>query len=118
MIEFGVTVAEIVQIVVLGGGVGQVDRGIEQAGGLLVGFGQDAAGGVEDAALTAVVEALFVADVVAVEGLDAVFHGAGAHIDEVIVFVGGHVGGAHADHLGTVQGQGAGRFGELAVIAD
>ena len=32
MIEFGVTVAEIVQIVVLGGGVGQVDRGIEQAG--------------------------------------------------------------------------------------
>ena len=73
---------------------------------------------VEDAALSAVMEAFFVADVVAVEGIDAVFHGAGAHIDEVIVFVGGHVGGAHADHLGTVQGQGAGRFGELAVIAD
>ena len=109
---------EVVEKIVGGGGVLHIYEGIE--GGLLLGAGlrQNAPGGVEGSALAAVVEPLFISDIVAVEGIRAVLHGPGPHVQEVVVLIGAHVGRTHADQLGAIQSQRPGSLGELPVIAD
>ena len=69
MVHLGLAVAEVVEEVVLGGGVRQVDVGQEQGLAPGVGLGQNLPSGVEGPALAAVVEPLFRAYIVAVEGV-------------------------------------------------
>lgn len=62
---------------------GEVHGDIQHGLLLVAGLRQGLAGGVVGAALAAVVEALFVPHIVAVEGVHHVLHGPGPHVDNV-----------------------------------